>query len=465
MNLLLRPDSGSSLSFSLSFVSARLRSSSRLGLTVLANRQYSQQWLWAVLPSAPLRIQGYWTLVTIESQPALALLRGSVAEFRAFSGFDNTIRKQYEAFVIHKRSGGVRKIHVPAAGLANVQSRIGACLAAAATPHRSSHGFLNGRSIVTNALNHFGANAMLNFDVDGFFDAIVDDDLITALVTSPLRIAPPLARWISEVCCLRGSLPTGSPSSPILSDIFMRDVDARYSRIANDAGCQYSRYGDDFTFSTSSATFPTDLAFALKRPLRGVVLSPTITHVLSRHQLRINAKKTRIDRSGSGRLVVTGIQLGPRLDVRERLVKRVEAMLRLVETRGLSVCEQHHRANSRPGTFHGKLASTIAFISQVRGSGEPTVQAWRHRLYGTPVLEETMFWRQKLTQNRGGSVDLRMRPTPARPGEIVFVLSSTGENVISTRLLLKESKIMIDTSLPASGACIDHRGAIIGHVN
>lgn len=358
----------------------------------------------------------------------------------------------------------MRKIYAPYPPLADVQSRIAACLSGGATPHRASHAFLTGRSIVSNALVHFGANSALNFDVEGFFDAIVDDDLVTALMNSPLGVTPEVARWICDICCLRGSLPTGSPSSPALSDIFMRDVDARYSRLANDSGCQYSRYGDDFTFSTQSTEFPAELAFALRKPLRGIVISPIITQILSRQQLKINGSKTRIERSVSGRLVVTGIRLGARLDVRSHLVKRIEAMLRLVEIRGMEACEGHHRASAKPGTFRARLASTIAFVSQVRGAGDATVQTWMHRLLGTPVVDEKLFWREPLRELRRGVVSLRPRLVPAHPGETVLALSQDGESVISTTLLLKDSRVMIDTSLPVIGPCIDHRGAMLGHV-
>jgi len=400
-------------------------------------------------------------LVTIESQSALSLLRGSLADLKTFCGFNETIQRDYGSFEVRKRSGGVRKIYVPPPRLSELQSKIARCLTAAGLPHRASHGFLAGRSIVSNALVHFGAKAALNFDVTGFFDAIVDDDLVDALAKPPLDIPPQVGRWICDVCCLRGSLPTGSPSSPILSDIFMRDVDARYSRLANEWGCQYSRYGDDFTFSTRLEQFPVDLAFALRRPLQGVVVGPSIIQILSNHHLSINGSKTRIERSEAGRLQVTGIRLGARLDVRQQLVKRIEAMLRLIELKGIESCEEHHRKAEKEGSFRARLASTIAFASQVRGAGEARVQTWRNRLFGSPVVDERLFWRDSLRQARRGFANLRPRPVPAHPGEVGFVLSEDGESVISTTLSMRGSKAMIDANLRVSGPCIDHRGALL----
>ncbi|MEL6318230.1 MAG: hypothetical protein AAFR16_11405, partial [Pseudomonadota bacterium] len=70
--------------------------------------------------------------------------------------FNDPDERRYASFEIPKRSGGVRRIDSPRGVIRQGQDRLLPILTALHRPHPSSHGFLEGRGIVTNAALHAG---------------------------------------------------------------------------------------------------------------------------------------------------------------------------------------------------------------------------------------------------------------------------------------------------------------------
>ncbi|NMT18878.1 hypothetical protein HKA99_31525, partial [Vibrio parahaemolyticus] len=52
-----------------------------------------------------------------------------------------------------------------------------------------------------------------------------------------------------------GYLPQGGATSPIISNLVMRELDSEFSKIARKYRLVYTRYSDDITFSTRANTF------------------------------------------------------------------------------------------------------------------------------------------------------------------------------------------------------------------
>ena len=82
------------------------------------------------------------------------------------------INNKYVNFAIPKKTGGTRTITAPDKFLKHIQRRINLLLTLFFEPKSAAHGFLENRSIVTNAQIHVGKKYVLNVDLKDFFPSI-----------------------------------------------------------------------------------------------------------------------------------------------------------------------------------------------------------------------------------------------------------------------------------------------------
>jgi retron-type reverse transcriptase len=148
-----------------------------------------------------------------------------------------------------------------------VQRRILENILAKVPAHDAAHGFIPGRSTVTNARQHLGAELLVKFDLRDFFPTIhyyrvlglfarlgyAVDDARFGTEDDSRRVAPTLARLCSytpdpSVWHL-AHCPQGAPTSPAISNLVCRRLDARLAGLAKRQWGTYTRYADDLTFS------------------------------------------------------------------------------------------------------------------------------------------------------------------------------------------------------------------------
>jgi RNA-directed DNA polymerase len=170
--------------------------------------------------------------------------------------------------------------------------------------HSVAHGFMPGRSIITNALAHAGNwQITLHFDFEDFFDSVTPD----MAPDPPSRVA---RLWYRDTCFPDGAARQGLPTSPAIANIAATPFDAAVislrdnltpkRRILGHRGPSfvYTRYADDLTFSTNSekvaATLLTDI--------------PTLA---AAHGFKINPAKTTRQHAAVGHRIVTGIAVTP----------------------------------------------------------------------------------------------------------------------------------------------------------
>jgi hypothetical protein len=123
--------------------------------------------------------------------------------------------------------------------------------------HSAAHGFVTGRSTLTNARAHAGAAVIVGLDLRHFYDSIsaarLEGELLKAAVPvdgKPLVLSHTEACFLVELCASGDTLPQGAPTSPLLSNWVAWELDRRLSALARRLRFQYTRYVDDLTFSS-----------------------------------------------------------------------------------------------------------------------------------------------------------------------------------------------------------------------
>jgi RNA-directed DNA polymerase len=212
-------------------------------------------------------------------------------------------------------------ISLPEADLLWVQKWIHTHILSKAKAHPACFSFLPKTSIRDCASQHRGAKWVIKVDISAFFGSISERDAFNVFVSLGCRslVAFEMARIVTDAPLNSkrylatpwkrtpgtytitqymnsrvGFLPQGAPTSPLLSNLFMLDVDRQLEALAAQHGLRYSRYSDDMTFSTRGKF----------GRLRAKKLVHAIASIIRAKDLRINTVKTSIIPPGGRRLVL-----------------------------------------------------------------------------------------------------------------------------------------------------------------
>jgi RNA-directed DNA polymerase len=255
----------------------------------------------------------------------------------------------YRTWEVPKRDGGKRTLRSPKKELKEAQRWLLANVVERLPVHGAAHGFVAGRSIVTNALAHRGADVVVKMDVKDFFPSVTwrrvkgllrKGGMAEGVATLVALMATEAPR---EVVRFRGktlyvakgprALPQGAPTSPGVTNALCLRLDKRLSALARRLGFTYTRYADDLTFSWRKGKGKGEAPVA--------ALVARVEKVLEGEGFRVHPDKTRVLRRG-GRQVVTGLVVSegpkgaPGARVPREVVRRLRAAL-------------HHREQGRPG--------------------------------------------------------------------------------------------------------------------
>ncbi len=255
-----------------------------------------------------------------------------------------TVSIAYRTFQVPKQGGGWRDISAPEQPLRKVQRLILTRLVARPAIHPLALGFERGHSTVEHAARHTSQAVVLRMDIQDFFGS-TDAGRISRLFAD-LGWDPEATGLLLSLTTYRNALPQGAPTSPRLSNLVNRRVDARLAAMAAKVGATYTRYADDMTFS-----FPTDDVRAVHAVIR---LTKQVVgdegYVL--HERRKLHIRRRHQRQVVGGLVV---------NVRPQLTRERRRWLRAVE---------HRASKGLPTTVSAtQLAGWRAYRAMVSATG------------------------------------------------------------------------------------------------
>lgn len=232
-----------------------------------------------------------------------------------------------------KKSGGFRLLEIPKPKLKEVQHKILTGILNKVPAHRSAHGFVKGRSPISNADAHVGADVLYKLDLQNFYGTVRHNRVVAifrtigfsrevsmwlAMLTTslpPYELRPPAPTAYYNSDWYARHLPQGTPTSPALANLSAYSLDVRLTGLARKYGATYTRYADDLTFSGSRS---------LINGLRQFI--PLTEQIVRDERFRINSKKRRVLRSNQ-RMTVTGVVVNEHLNMSRRDYDRLKAVL------------------------------------------------------------------------------------------------------------------------------------------
>jgi retron-type reverse transcriptase len=249
-------------------------------------------------------------------------------------------RIHYVQFEVPKKSGGTRVLSAPHRMLAAAQHWVRTTILTRLATEDAAHGFVAGRSTLTNAQPHAGRDVVVNLDLEGFFPSIgfarvrhlfrrLGYSGSVATLLALLCTECPRKRVVYDgkpyfVAIGPRGLPQGACTSPALSNQIARKLDRRLGGLARKLGLTYTRYADDLTFSAGPG-FRNKVGYLMAR----------VRHIAEDEGFAVNGKKTRVLRPES-RQLVTGLVVNAAPAVPRKIVRRVRAILHRAKTEGLA---------------------------------------------------------------------------------------------------------------------------------
>ncbi len=272
-------------------------------------------------------------------------------------------RVHYVSFEIPKRSGGVRLISAPHQKMEAAQRWVLENILQKLKTEDEAHGFVSGRSTVTNARPHVKKAVVINLDIKDFFPTITVHRIRGIFET--LGYSPAVATLLALLCTESPrrpityagktlhvavgprALPQGACTSPALSNQVARTVDRRLRGRAKVLGFGYTRYADDLTFSSENVAGNVGKVMAMVR------------HVLDEEGFTVHPDKGAVHRR-AGQQLVTGIVVNDKPAVPRAELKRLRAILHAAQKTGLSAQNRENIPN-----FEAYLRGKIAYVAMV----------------------------------------------------------------------------------------------------
>jgi len=199
-----------------------------------------------------------------------------------------------KCILIPKRSGGTRAIYVPNRA---EKARLREALTLL-TPRLKAvpyaHGFVPGRSIVTNALPHKGKAVTLSFDLADFFDSVTVEKFGRGSLPEGFE------EYFAPGPDGKKAARQGLPTSPALANLAAKPLDEAIVKGLKKRGISavYTRYADDLTISLDKDD-QSEIEMAKQ----------VVSEAVARCGFRLNQKKTRIQRAKSGRREICGLMV------------------------------------------------------------------------------------------------------------------------------------------------------------
>lgn len=251
-------------------------------------------------------------------------------------------RKEYRSSSVIV-NGRIRKLSIPSDELKLIQINLIDYYFKDANVSSHAHGYVKNRSIKTNALTHKNSQYFFQTDISSFFPSITEEMIIKTLKSEFPNMKDDEINIILKIVAPFGHLDLGSPTSPILSNIVMKNTDKRISKFISNSSQSpifYTRYSDDITISS--------------RNILDNNLHIKIKEILFDEGFKMNIKKTKYTTLKEN-VKITGLFLKPNcsISVGTKYKKKIKHYLFLVKN------------NKKTDISFDQILGMLAFLKEV----------------------------------------------------------------------------------------------------
>jgi len=204
-----------------------------------------------------------------------------------------------------------------------------------------------------------------------FFPSISAKQIKKLFTSSFFNYNEQIATALALLTTYEAKLPTGAPTSPVLSNFVCHNMDAELYFFCSFNGLKFTRYSDDLTFSSD--------IFISKDIIQSII------QIIRNNGFEINEKKLRLQ-SFYRRQTVTGLTVNEKVNVNRNLLKKIRAMIHDLNTNGIDAATQRHFGKDVTRNVHNhrkyfiyRLEGYINFVGQVRGKEDVVYKKLKQR--------------------------------------------------------------------------------------
>lgn len=281
----------------------------------------------------------------------------------------------YRNFRIKKKNGNYRYINEPLNQLFTIQKEFSQFFLINRVKNYHSHGFELNKSIITNANKHINKKIVLNIDLEDFFSNI-SAPRISKLLIEKFNISEEESIKIADLLTYKNSLPQGSPSSPVLSNLICEHLDNELNKYCKQFNITYTRYADDMSFSFNFNKLP-------------IIQVKNIIFIIEQNNFKINKKKYRYFYRNA-RQLVTGLVVNEKINVKREYSKRLRAILHNWSVKGIVYAQDKFiEKYGENKNFILTVEGWVNFLGQVKGSDNAQFLTIKSKL--DRLLQESQF--------------------------------------------------------------------------
>ena len=228
------------------------------------------------------------------------------------------------------------------------------------------HGYVKGKSIVTNARVHLNKKRLLRIDIKHFFGSITFDMVKNLFVE--IGYSKSAADELARICTFSTDMycwnqeyeerneykyiPHGAPSSPYIANLVFQKVDKQIIDLLQCKQIDYSRYADDLFFSSDVD----ELSWIVQ----------SVSALVQKYGFEINMGKTKLFKDNDIKLIM-GLNLSNGLRVQNSYKRKLRQEIYYCKKFGI-MNHLEHGGKEKKANYQGYLYGKAYFINMVEPS-------------------------------------------------------------------------------------------------